>query len=60
LRAAGVGAAAADELAVTAIAAFEGSLVLARTRRDADVMRGVGRQIAARVAEVVTEEVAAR
>jgi AcrR family transcriptional regulator len=60
LRAAGVGAAAADELAVTAIAAFEGSLVLARTRRDADLVRGVGRQIAARVAEVVTEEVAAR
>jgi AcrR family transcriptional regulator len=58
LRAAGIGAAAADELAVTAIAAFEGSLVLARTRRDADLVRRVGRQIAARVAEVVAERVA--
>ena len=50
LRAAGLPPAEADEVATTAIAALQGGFVLARARRDADLLRAVGR----RVADLVT------
>ncbi len=44
LRDAGVGADDAEEVATTVVATLEGSFVLARSRRDADVVRAAGRR----------------
>lgn len=49
LRAAGLPDDEATDVATTAIAALQGGFVLARSRRDADVLRAVGRQVAALV-----------
>ncbi|CAN5670537.1 TetR/AcrR family transcriptional regulator [soil metagenome] len=45
LRAAGLSVTQADELSATLVAAVEGGFILARTRRDSDVLRGIGRQM---------------
>lgn len=49
LRAAGLPDDEATEVATTVIAALQGGFILARARRDADVLRAVGRQVAALV-----------
>lgn len=46
LEAAGLGAEAANELAVTLVATIEGGFVLSRTARDADLLRATGRRMA--------------
>lgn len=47
---AGMSEGAAGDLAVTLVAGIEGAFVLARTARDADLVRATGRQLAAAVA----------
>ncbi len=49
LRAAGMSDGAAVELSATIVAALEGGFILARSHRDGDVLRGIGRQIQALV-----------
>lgn len=44
-QAAGMDSSQADELATTVVAALEGGFVLARTARDADILRRMGRQM---------------
>ncbi len=44
-RAAGMESTQADELATTVVAALEGGFVLARTARDGDILRRMGRQM---------------
>lgn len=52
LRAAGVADADTADVAATAVAALQGGFLLARARRDADLLRAVGRQVAALVSTV--------
>lgn len=52
--AAGVAADRAVGLATTVVAALEGGFVLARTHRDGDRLRTIGRHLAALVADAVT------
>lgn len=60
LERAGLAEAAAIELATTVIAALEGGFVLARTRRDADVVRTIGRHTQVLVGQELTAATAAR
>jgi AcrR family transcriptional regulator len=52
--AAGMAGADARALATTVVAALEGGFVLARTQRDADVLRGIGAQMRELVASRLT------
>ena len=57
LVAAGVEPAAATDLATTVVAALEGAFVLARTARDADVVRRTGAHMSALVKQAIEQAV---